>query len=114
VLPSYGRDGLGDFDEFTDRIAAAGWRVLRPQPRISGSSGPMRGLDLKALAGDVAAVIRQFGAAPAFVLGHAFGSFVARVLSVEHPNLVAGVILAAASATKVAPEINETPFIAAI
>ena len=42
VLPSYGRDGLHDFDRFTDQIVAAGWRVLRPQPRgITGSAGPM-------------------------------------------------------------------------
>ncbi len=38
VLPSYGRDGLEDFDRFTDRIVAAGWRVLRPQPRGIGGS----------------------------------------------------------------------------
>jgi pimeloyl-ACP methyl ester carboxylesterase len=113
VLPSYGRDGLRDFDPFTACIAATGWRVLRPQPRgVAGSTGPMQGLDLKALADDIAAVIRWFGAVPAVALGHAFGNFVARVLSVEHPDLVSGVILAAASATKVAPEINATPFIA--
>lgn len=42
ALPSYGRDGLHDFDRFTDQIVAAGWRVLRPQPRgITGSAGPM-------------------------------------------------------------------------
>jgi len=113
VLPSFGRDGLGDFDPFTDLFVAAGWRVLRPQPRgIAGSVGPMTGIDLKALAGDVAAVIRRFGADPAVVLGHAFGNFVGRVLSVEHPDLVSCVVLAAASATKVAPDVNETPFIA--
>lgn len=113
MLPSYGRDGLDDFDRFTDAIVDAGWRVLRPQPRgIAGSAGPMQGIDLKTIAGDVAAVIRQLAGAPAVVLGHAFGNFVARVLSVEHADLVRGVILAAASATKVAPDINETPFIA--
>ena len=55
VLPSCGRDGLGDFDHFTDGIVAYGWRVLRPQPRgVAGSTGPMRGIDLEDLAGDVA------------------------------------------------------------
>lgn len=113
VLPSYGRDGLGDFDLFANRIVDSGWRVLRPQPRgIAGSTGPMQGIDLKILAGDVAAAIKEFCGEPAVVLGHAFGSFVARVLSVEHPDLVRGVILAAAAATTVAPEVNETPFIA--
>ncbi len=40
MLPSYGRDGLDDFDHVTDRIVAEGWRVLRPQQR----GGPCRGL----------------------------------------------------------------------
>ena len=113
VLPSYGRDGFDDFDRFTDRIVAQGWRVLRPQPRgIAGSAGPMRGIDLKDLAGDIAGVIVELADPPAVVLGHAFGNMVARVLSVEHADLVRGVILAAASATTVAPEVAETPFIA--
>lgn len=59
VLPSYGRDGLDDFDNFTGRIADAGWRVVRssaatarsthadeavrPQPRaIAGSAEPIQ------------------------------------------------------------------------
>lgn len=113
VLPSFGRDGLEDFDRLADAVVARGWRVVRPQPRgIAGSIGPMQGVDLKDLAGDIAGVVRQLGGEPAVVLGHAFGNMVARVLSVEHPALVRGVILAAASATKVAPEVNETPFIA--
>ena len=113
LLPSYGRDGLQDFDLFSDMLVAAGWRVLRPQPRgVAGSRGPMTEVDLKSLAEDVAQVVRRLADSPAVILGHAFGSFLARVLSVEHGELVRGVILAAASATKVAPEIDETPFIA--
>jgi pimeloyl-ACP methyl ester carboxylesterase len=113
VLPSYGRDGLEDFDRFTDLLVKAGWRVLRPQPRgVAGSTGPMEGVDLRDLAEDVAHVVRRLAGGRAVVLGHAFGNFLARVLSVEHGELVGGVILAAASATKVPPDINETPFIA--
>ena len=115
MLPSYGRDGLDDFDYVTDHIVALGWQVLRPQPRgIAGSVGAMEGLDFKDLAGDIARVIEELGDAPAVVLGHAFGNFVARVLSVEYPRLVRGVILAADSAqpTKVAAEVNAAPFVA--
>ena len=115
MLPSYGRDGLGDFDQVAARIAAGGWRVLRPQPRgIAGSDGPIQGLTLKDLAGDVAGVIRHFDAGPAVVLGHAFGNFVARVVAVEHPDLVRGIILAASSPPpkEVAPRINNAPFVA--
>jgi pimeloyl-ACP methyl ester carboxylesterase len=113
VLPSFGRDGLEDFDPFTDLLVKAGWLVLRPQPRgVAGSTGPMEGVDLRALADDAAHVVRRLAGGPAVVLGHAFGNFLARVLSVEHSELVRGVILAAASATRVAPDVNETPFIA--
>jgi pimeloyl-ACP methyl ester carboxylesterase len=115
MLPSYGRDGLADFDRVTDQVAAAGWRVLRPQPRgAAGSTGPMQGPDFKDLAGDVAGALRKLGGEPAVVLGHAFGNFLSRVTAVEHPDLVRGVILAAASAPpqEVPREINETPFIA--
>lgn len=113
MLPSYGRDGLDDFDRVAGALVAGGWRVLRPQPRgIAGSAGPMQDNDLRVLAQDVAGVIRSLAEGRAVVLGHAFGSFIARILAVEHAELVRGVILAAASATKVAPDINETPFIA--
>ena len=111
MSPSYGRDGLADFDHVAEGLAAAGWRVLRPRPRgVAGSSGPMHGPDLKDLAGDVAGVVRQLGGAPAVVLGYAFGNIVARVLAVERPDLIRGVILAAASASpgKVSPEVNHT------
>jgi hypothetical protein len=43
VLPSYGRDGIADFDRFANLIACSGMRVLRPQPRgIGRSTGGMR------------------------------------------------------------------------
>jgi pimeloyl-ACP methyl ester carboxylesterase len=47
LLPSYGRDGGGDFDPLTAALADAGFRVLRPQPRgIARSAGPMTGVTL--------------------------------------------------------------------
>ena len=40
LLPSLGR-GVADFDPIAERLAAAGFRVLRPQPRgIGQSTGP--------------------------------------------------------------------------
>ena len=113
VLPSYGRDGVGDFNEFSARVAGAGWKVLRPQPRgIAGSTGPMHGVDLSALAGDVSAVMRRLAGGRAVVLGHAFGNQVARALATEHGELVSAVVLAAASARHVAADVAETPFVA--
>lgn len=111
VLPSYGRDGGEDFDALAAALATAGQRVLRPQPRgIAGSTGPMQAVTMEDLADDVAAVIDQLGHAPAVVLGHAFGNFVARVLATNHPDKVAAVILAAASGRTVDPEVNSAPF----
>jgi pimeloyl-ACP methyl ester carboxylesterase len=51
------------------------------------------------LAQDVAAVIRNAGdGGPAIVVGHAFGSWVARMTAVDHPELVRGVVMVAAAA----------------
>src|SRR5262249_37038274 len=83
LLPSLGR-GAEDFDAIAERLAAASFRVLRPQPRgIGESRGPMAGIDLHSYAADIAAVIEHDGGGPAFVVGHAFGNRVARMLAVD-------------------------------
>jgi pimeloyl-ACP methyl ester carboxylesterase len=110
MLPSLGRDGYDDFDAVAVRLAADGLTVLRPQPRgIGASRGPMEGTSLHHLAADIAAVIRAEGAGRAVILGHAFGHFVARMAAVDFPDLVRGVILAAAAAKHYAPEVAATP-----
>jgi pimeloyl-ACP methyl ester carboxylesterase len=97
LLPSLGR-GAGDFDAIADRLAAAGYRVLRPQPRgIGQSTGPWQGLDLHDLAADIAAVIEHARGGPAFVVGHAFGNRVARMLATDRPELVCAAALVAAN-----------------
>ena len=110
VLPSYGRGSGDDFDSFASRLSAAGFKVLRPQPRgISASKGKMEGISLHDQADDVAMVIRKLGDGRAFILGHAFGHGVAKAAAADHPSLVAGVILAAAQCSSVPDEINRTP-----
>jgi len=82
--------------------------VLRPQPRGMGASvGPMEHLTLHDFAADVAAVIEAEGGEPAVVLGHAFGQWVARMLAADRPDLVRGVVLAAAAAKQAPPELRE-------
>lgn len=44
-------------------------------------------------AADVAAAMRAFGLGPSVVVGHSMGAYVATVLAVEHPDLVAGLVL---------------------
>jgi pimeloyl-ACP methyl ester carboxylesterase len=99
MLPSRGR-GAEDFDGVADELVKAGFRVLRPQPRGAAlSRGPMQGLTLHDLAHDVAAVIRNAGdGGPAILVGHAFGSWVARMTAIDHPELVRGVAMVAAAA----------------
>jgi len=97
LLPSLGR-GAEDFDAIAARVAEAGFRVLRPQPRgIGRSKGPMSGIDLHDYANDVAAVIEHAAGGPAFVVGHAFGNRVARLLATIQPDLVRAVSLVAAN-----------------
>jgi pimeloyl-ACP methyl ester carboxylesterase len=100
LLPSLGR-GASDFDAIAARLAQAGYRVLRPQPRgIGRSSGSLTGIDLHDYAADVAAVIAQVSNGPAFVVGHAFGNRVARMLATDRPELVSAVGLVAANIGK--------------
>ncbi len=97
LLPSLGR-GAEDFDAIAQRVAAAGFRVVRPQPRgIGASRGPLSGIDLHDYANDVAAVIEHAAGGPAFVVGHAFGNRVARLLATVRPELVRAVALVAAN-----------------
>jgi pimeloyl-ACP methyl ester carboxylesterase len=97
LLPSLGR-GAEDFDVIAERLAAAGFHVLRPQPRgIGASRGPMSGIDLHDLAADIAAVIAHAGGNAAFLAGHAFGNRVSRMLATDRPDLVRAVALIAAN-----------------
>ena len=100
LLPSLGR-GAEDFDAIAARVAVAGFRVLRPQPRgIGRSRGRMSGIDLHDYANDVAAVIEHAANGPAFVVGHAFGNRVARLLATIRPDIVRAVSLVAANVGK--------------
>lgn len=110
LLPSLAR-GATDFDEIAPIIAAAGFRVLRPQPRgIGASSGPTEGITLIDLAADVAAAI-EADCAPEkpevlCVVGHAFGNWVARVLAHHWPSMTKSVaLLAAIIGSTISPEL---------
>lgn len=97
MIPSLGRPAT-DFDDLSRRLAQAGYRALRPQPRgIGASSGPMHGITLHDFARDIAAIIGKNGGGPAVVAGHAFGNFVARTTAADFPELVKAVVLLGAT-----------------
>ena len=105
LLPSRGRDSE-DYDEVAAGLAAAGFKVLRPQPRgIGRSQGAMTGITLHDFARDIAEVIKHYGA-DAVIVGHAYGNWVARMTAVDHPTLVRGVVIAAAASKQYPPELS--------
>jgi pimeloyl-ACP methyl ester carboxylesterase len=112
LLPSLGRDSE-EFAPAAERIAAAGFRVLRPQPRGYGRSvGPMQNLTLHDFARDIAAVIQHENSGPAILAGHAFGHFVAKMTAVDFPQLVRAVILIGAAQKQPNPEVQKSVNIA--
>lgn len=105
LLPSSARDSE-DYDEVAEGLAKAGFRVLRPQPRGTGASrGPTEGLTLHDLADDVAFSIESAHDGKAIVVGHALGNWVARMTAVDHPDLVRGVVIAAAASKNYPKEL---------
>lgn len=106
LLPSLGR-GPQDLDGLTRHLVAAGYHVIRPEPRGFGeSTGPIENVNMRDMAKDVAAAIEVTGSAPAVVAGWAYGNRVARMLATEWPDLTRGVVLIAAGGNvQPAPEV---------
>ncbi|WP_245951573.1 alpha/beta fold hydrolase [Paracidovorax anthurii] len=110
MLPSLARSGR-DYDEVAAMLQRDGFRVIRPEPRgIGQSAGPMHALSLHDFAADVAAVLDQEATGAIVVVGHAWGSQPARMLAADRPDLVRGVVMAAASAGKLPPGSTEKPY----
>ena len=110
ILPSLGRSAE-DYDMVAQYLAKDGFRVIRPEPRgIKNSKGPMADLTLHDFAADVAMVLDDRKTGPAIIVGHAWGSQPARMLAVDRPDLVRGVVMAAASVGKLPPGSTEKPY----
>lgn len=108
LLPSLGR-GARDFDHLAGQLAAAGYRVLRPEPRGIGRSAPYTGSPtLVELAEDALAAVPKDRAERLVVVGHAFGNRVARTLASRHPDRVRGlVLLAAGGKVRMEPDLEK-------
>jgi len=106
LLPSLARDSE-DYDAVADGLAKASYRVLRPQPRgIGKSTGPMTGISLHDFARDIAETVKALGGGKAVIVGHAYGNWVARMTAVDHPQIVRGVVIAAAAAKQYDPKLT--------
>jgi pimeloyl-ACP methyl ester carboxylesterase len=109
MIPSLGR-GAEDFEDLASRVAAAGFRALRPQPRgLGASTGALKNITLHDIAADVAEVVKHDGGTAFVIAGHAFGNFVARTAAADYPGQVKAVILLAATHVwPLAPEIRDS------
>lgn len=95
LVPSLGR-GPDDYADLADRLAAAGYQAVRPEPRgWTGSSHALADLTLNDLADDLEAVVRALGKGPVALVGHDFGGQVARTMATRHPGLVKNMVLLA-------------------
>jgi pimeloyl-ACP methyl ester carboxylesterase len=96
LLPGLGGDA-SSFTDLAQALANAGFRTVAINPRgVEESVGPLEELTLHDFAADIAGVIEALDAAPAHILGRAFGNRVARCLAADRPDLVRSVILLAA------------------
>lgn len=104
LIPSLGR-GTEDFDRLLPSLIQAGLRLILPEPRGIEGSTPLREDEtLHHMAADIGAVIEAELAAPAVLVGHAAGNWVARVLAHDRPDLTRAVAMLAAIVTNTVPE----------
>lgn len=75
VLLPGGSFDVGYLEPLAAKLAEAGYRAVRVNPRGAGkSTGPGKGVTYHTYAADVAGVIQSLQLKPANVVGHAFGS----------------------------------------
>ena len=99
LVPSQARDS-DDYDEVAQDPAPAGCLVLKLQPRgIGSSTGLLKGTTQRDLAQDIAKVIEAEASGRTFILDHAFGHYVARMVAYAFPEVLAGIVAASAAET---------------
>jgi pimeloyl-ACP methyl ester carboxylesterase len=104
MIPSLGR-GSEDFDALLPELARGGLRLILPEPRSIHDCSALDETDtLHDMAADIARIIEVESAAPAVLVGHAAGNWVARVLAHDRPDLTRAVALVAAIVTNTVPK----------
>ena len=100
LLASFARS-VSDFNELTAAVVGEGFRTLAVESRgidQTAGGGPFAAGSLHDLAGDVLVVLRDAQIpeeSRIHVIGHAFGSIVARTLASDHPERMRSVVLIA-------------------
>lgn len=74
-------------------LVAARTRVLAYDRAGIGVSDPTSPLTLAAQVDDLTEVLRQAGNGPCVVVGHSWGGLLAQLVALDHPDLVAGLVL---------------------
>jgi pimeloyl-ACP methyl ester carboxylesterase len=92
-----------------DDLAAAGYRVLAIDHRGHGRGlRPLVRFRLVDCAGDVAAVLRELGVAPAIVVGYSMGGAIAQLLARDHPETASGIVLSGTAQHWQEPELRRS------
>lgn len=101
IIASTGR-GPEDFMHLAGYLASSDLRIVLPWPRGGGpSQGSLENIDFHDLAKDAAVVLAaEAGKGGAFIVGHAYGCWIARTVAQDFPDLVDGLILLAAGGGK--------------
>lgn len=74
-------------------MVAARTRVVAYDRAGLGASDPVWPLDVITQADDLTAVIRATGSGPSVVAGHSWGGLLAQLAALQHPELIAGLVL---------------------
>jgi pimeloyl-ACP methyl ester carboxylesterase len=74
-------------------IVAAQTRVVAYDRAGIGASDPVWPLALSTQVDDLTAVIRETGIGPSVVAGHSWGGLLAQLVALNHPELIAGMVL---------------------
>lgn len=85
--------GRHAFDDQSDAVVAAGWRLIAWDMPGYGASPPLDACSFERLAASVAALLDDAGLNRAVLLGHSMGGMVAQETVARYPTRVSGLVL---------------------
>lgn len=93
VLLVHGLGGTSNFYQVQADALAASHTVVRVDSAGAGRSPVADGISVESHAEDLAAVLDKIGVESAAVVGHSFGTLIARSLAARHPGRVSALVL---------------------